>query len=321
MSSKLFYKTEAEVMKRWKSDCAQPTVSVCCITYNHKDYIAQAIDSFLMQETDFPFEILIHDDASTDGATEIIRSYENKYPHIIKTVIQDENQYSKDVRFIFPNFLLPIAKGKYIALCEGDDYWTSNTKLSKQLHFMDKNLSYSCCFHAVNQKDDTLNKKLSLTRLPLSGDTFYFKDVLKSYFIPTLSLFFRKELMPINIPSYKKKMFGDVFMQLILTSNGPAYYFNEVMGVYRHHDAGVSKGINFLSAIENNTYVLNEINELTKGKYEKLINKRKSSFVDYCYFRQHLTEVDFFKACYYLFKLILLHPFEVLSRLKKMKLF
>ena len=102
-------------------------VSICCITYNHEDYIADAIESFLMQETDFKYEILIHDDASTDKTADIIRSYELKYPEIIKPIYQTVNQYSKNTK-ILPTFLYPKAKGKYIALCEGDDYWIDPLK-------------------------------------------------------------------------------------------------------------------------------------------------------------------------------------------------
>jgi glycosyltransferase involved in cell wall biosynthesis len=312
----MYYKTEEEIMQNWKGDKAQPVVSICCITYNHQDYIAQAIDGFLMQETDFPFEILIHDDASTDGTIKIIKNYENKYPNIVRTIIQEKNQFSQGVRFINAKFLFPLAKGKYIALCEGDDYWTSPQKISKQFKFMEENLNYSCCFHAVEQKDDTINKSLSITKLPLKGNIFYFEDVVKSYFIPTLSLFFRKSLMPLDLPSYQKKMYGDMFMQLLLTSNGPAYYFDEVMGVYRHHDNGVSKSLDHLSSMENALNVYNEINLITKGRFERLINNRMSSYADYCYFRHFSTQGGIFKSCYYFMKIILKHPLIFLSKLK-----
>ena len=312
----MYLKTEKEIMQNWKEGRSLPVVSICCITYNHKDYIAQAIDSFLMQETNFPFEILIHDDASTDGTSEIISSYERKYPDIISVFIQDENQYSQGGRFMAPRFLLPVARGKYIALCEGDDYWTSPQKISKQFKFMEESLDYSCCFHAIEQKDDTVNKSLSHTKLPLKGDTFYFEDVVESYFIPTLSLFFRKSLMPLDLPSYQKKMFGDMFMQLLLTSKGPAYYFDEVMGVYRHHDNGVSKSMTHLSAIDNALNVYNEINLITKGRFERLINKRMSSYADYCYFRHFSSQGEIFKSCYYFMKIILKHPLTFLGKLK-----
>lgn len=122
-----------------------PEVSICCITYNHAKYIRDALDGFLMQKTTFPIEIIIHDDASTDGTADIIREYEAKYPDIIKPVYQTENQYSKGVR----NFLtiFPMAKGKYIAMCEGDDFWTDPKKLQIQYDFMESHPDYSLCMH------------------------------------------------------------------------------------------------------------------------------------------------------------------------------
>jgi len=133
-------RNQEEIMGDWGGG-ASPLVSICCITYNHVSYIMEAIDSFLMQETTFPFEILIHDDASTDGTTDIIIDYANKYPDIIRTIIQTENQYSKG-GLINPRFVFPKARGKYIALCEGDDYWTDKTKLQKQVNFLENNPDY-----------------------------------------------------------------------------------------------------------------------------------------------------------------------------------
>ena len=101
----------------------KPPISICCLTYNHEPYIEQCLEGFLMQKVDFPIEILIHDDASTDKTAEIIRKYESKYPEIIKPVYQSENQYSKGIS-VSRVYQFPRAQGKYIALCEGDDYWT-----------------------------------------------------------------------------------------------------------------------------------------------------------------------------------------------------
>ena len=124
----------------WNSE-SPPLVSVCCVTYNHASYIKKAIDSFLMQETDFPFEILIHDDSSTDGTTDIVMEYAEKYPGIIKPIIQTENQLSKG-GLICPRLVFPKTLGKYIALCDGDDYWTDKTKLQKQVSFLENNSDY-----------------------------------------------------------------------------------------------------------------------------------------------------------------------------------
>jgi len=107
-----------------------PIVSICCITYNHEKYIRDAIEGFLMQKTLFPIEILIHGDASTDKTADIIKEYEVKYPDIIKPIYQTENQFSKGVS-ISATYQFPRARGKYIAICEGDDYWTDPHKLQK----------------------------------------------------------------------------------------------------------------------------------------------------------------------------------------------
>jgi glycosyltransferase involved in cell wall biosynthesis len=119
----------------------EPLVSVCCLAYNHVKYISNALDGILMQRTNFSFEVIIHDDASTDGTTSIIQEYENKYPENISVIYQKVNQYTKglapDAHFVFPK-----ARGKYIALCEADDYWTDPYKLQKQVNILENNTDY-----------------------------------------------------------------------------------------------------------------------------------------------------------------------------------
>jgi glycosyltransferase involved in cell wall biosynthesis len=121
-------------------------VSICCITYNHEKYIKDALDSFIMQKTNFNFEILIHDDASTDKTAEIIREYELRHPNLIKPIYQAENQYSKGVKV--GKFNIERAQGKYIAVCEGDDYWIDPYKLQKQVDYMSANPECLMCVHA-----------------------------------------------------------------------------------------------------------------------------------------------------------------------------
>ena len=108
-------------------------VSICVVTYQHAKYIRQALDSFLAQKCDFDFEILIHDDASTDGAADIIAEYEQRYPDKIRAILQKENQYSQGITNISGAFNFPRARGKYIALCDGDDYWCDENKLAIQV--------------------------------------------------------------------------------------------------------------------------------------------------------------------------------------------
>ena len=124
----------------------KPLVTIRCITYNHEPYIRQCLDGFIMQKTNFRFEAIVHDDASTDGTADIIREYAEKYPEIIKPILQNENQYSKRDGSI-RRILNENTHGKYVALCEGDDYWIDPLKLQKQVDFMEKHEDYSMCFH------------------------------------------------------------------------------------------------------------------------------------------------------------------------------
>lgn len=124
-------------------------VSVCVITYNHAPYIRQCLDSLLMQQTDFQYEIIVNDDCSTDGTTDILREYEAKHPELIKPIYHEENQVQKGIYHIFSTFTFPKAQGQYLAMCEGDDYWTDPLKLQKQADFLDAHPSHSMVFHAV----------------------------------------------------------------------------------------------------------------------------------------------------------------------------
>lgn len=132
-------------------------VSIICITYNHENYVRKALDGFLMQKTNFEYEILIHDDASTDSTARIIKEYEEKYPKIIKPIYQVENQYSKGAPII-AGFLLPKAKGEYVAFCEGDDFWTDENKLQEQVEFLDNHPEYSACVHKFITVDKLGNR-------------------------------------------------------------------------------------------------------------------------------------------------------------------
>ena len=138
-------RTESEIMKNWKGDPSLPLVSICTRTYNLEKFIAEALDSFLMQETDFPFEIVIDDDCSTDGTVEVIREYMKKFPHIINANLRKVNI---GVRM---NFIhnLQRAKGKYIAPCDGDDYWTDPSNLQKHIDFLSKNDDYVVSYSSL----------------------------------------------------------------------------------------------------------------------------------------------------------------------------
>ena len=165
----------------------KPLNSICSITYNHAPYIRHCLDGFLMQKTNFKYEIIIHDDASTDGTTEIIKEYAEKYPDLIMPVFQTENQYSKGLRGLFVKFVFPHAKGKYIALCEGDDFWIDPYKLQKQVEILEKdqNITLVCSHRRI------LNNKTSFS----SGESktiYNTTNILKGFTPGLQTVLFRK---------------------------------------------------------------------------------------------------------------------------------
>ena len=121
-------------------------VSVLCATYNHEEYLRQTLDSFLNQKTDFPFEVLVNDDASTDSTGDIIREYAAKYPDVIRPFYQKENLYSRRIN-LYDVVFFPACRGEYIAVCEGDDYWNDPEKLQLQVDWLDAHPEYSACVH------------------------------------------------------------------------------------------------------------------------------------------------------------------------------
>src|ERR1035437_6638324 len=170
----------------------KPVVSISCITYNHVNYIRKCLEGFIMQKTTFAFEVLIHDDASNDGTTEIIREFEDSYPDIIYPIYEFENQWCKGKRgSVIFNF--PRANGKYIALCEGDDYWTDPFKLQKQVDFLDENEDFGM-IHSNYQVVDENNIILSkYNHNWMSGNVF--EQMIKGkYAIVTATVLFRTQM-------------------------------------------------------------------------------------------------------------------------------
>lgn len=226
-------------------------VSVICLTYNHERYIRQTLEGFVSQITTFDFEVVIHDDASTDNTAAIIREFAEQYPAIFKPVFQTENQYSKRTP-IYKLFAEPLVKGKYVALCEGDDYWIDPQKLQKQYDVMEKNPSCSMCTHKIREilEDGTATKvfrpqkKLKEGRISL----FEFLKIQRYYPFQTASFFMKTSLWRTLVkdpPAFKRASnVGDEPMLLFMLAEGDLYYLSECMSVYRVFSKGSWSSMN-----------------------------------------------------------------------------
>lgn len=213
-------------------------VSVICTAYNHEKYIRDALEGFVTQKTDFPFEVLVNDDASTDSTAEIIREYAEKYPEIIRPVYQTENRYSKGVR-ISREILLPMARGKYVAFCEGDDYWCDEDKLALQAAYLDRHPECSATVHNTR----FLHVKTGESYVKY-GETD--RDITASECIRSASSAFhtssvmeRRELEACP-PDFVYSVPGvvDYPRSIYLAMSGTVHYFGRCMSVYRAGTAG-----------------------------------------------------------------------------------
>lgn len=218
----------------------KPMVSVWMITYNHDKYIAEAIEGVLKQQTQFKFELIIGEDGSTDGTARIVKEYTKKYPDIIKARFNNPNIG------MMPNMIktLKECSGKYIALCEGDDYWTDPLKLQKQVEFLESNPDYVVCYHDAKIVDQFGNT-VADSKLPekFRGD-FTPEELMKGAWALTLSILFRNV-----VAEYPDEMFkvvnGDTFLTVLLGSYGKGKYLDQIQpAVYREHQGGVWSSLN-----------------------------------------------------------------------------
>lgn len=219
----------------------KPLVSICCLTYNHEKYIVDALESFLAQECEFPYEIIVHDDASTDCTAEIVREYERKYPDIIMGIYQKANQFSQGIG-IRQTFVAPLVRGEYVATCEGDDYWCDPLKLKKQVEFLESNKDYSMCFHTVSIVDTSkkylggrfgvpgyVNKDISISESAQGGVVHVSSRVVrKNYYV---------QPRPAWVANAR---WGDCANALYYRAEGKVYFMAETMSCYR---AGVADSL------------------------------------------------------------------------------
>lgn len=219
-------------------DNAIPLVSICCTTYNHVDYIRQCLDGFVMQKTNFSIEVLIYDDASTDGTQDIIHEYESRFPDMIKPIYQTVNQYSKGVKVTF-RYNYPRIHGKYVAMCEGDDYWTDPLKLQKQVDFLESHPDYVMCSHRFNKYWHERGVLEEDSDKDFKGADYDLQNLIGGKWLTqTLTVMYRRSALDLKrYESYGMSLDMILFYELL--RHGKGYCFPEVMGVYRYHRGGV----------------------------------------------------------------------------------
>lgn len=214
-----------------------PAVSVCCIIYNHEQFVSQCIESVLIQETRFPVEIIIHDDASTDSTPEIIENYSKKYPDLIKVVQQTENQRSKGHKIL--QLILPQTVGEFIAVCEGDDYWTEPEKLQIQYDLLKENHEISACFHDCVSVEESNGEYTIKNHITWPSDEVETRDLLNGNPAMTCSAYIRRSAFPESPEVFNGLKMGDFPFWILISLKGRISWIHQNMGVYRIHSSGV----------------------------------------------------------------------------------
>lgn len=250
-------------------------VSVCITAYNHGEYIAQAIDSVLLQKTDFDFEIVIGEDDSTDDTRKIVKGYKEQYPDKIRLFLNDR----KNVIYIDGrptgrwNFMNNIrnAEGDYIALLDGDDYWTSPDKIQKQSDFLDNHPDCAMCFHAVRILFEGDGRSEHIAEPHGRKNVYTLKDLLKGNFIYTCSVMFRNGLLPEFPEWFSRVAWADWPLHILNAEHGDIGYIPEVMGTYRIHSGGIHSSKMEIDRVKGMIQIYPYINAHFDFRYNRLI--------------------------------------------------
>ncbi|WP_432748161.1 glycosyltransferase family 2 protein [Pectinatus frisingensis] len=257
----------------------RPLVSIVCITFNQAPYFRRALDSILMQKTNFPYEIIVHDDCSTDGTTKILREYEQKFFDVIKPIYEKENLYSKHIPFE-KEYIAPMIRGKYVAFCEGDDYWLDRNKLQIQADFMENHTEYSMIFHAIRYEHE--NEVIFTDRISKIERDYSLEELIEGGgdFAGTATFFCRSKDYSV-FPEFRLKApFGDYTLQILAGIMGKVHYIPKVMSAYTYLRNGswTSRDIMNLTQHKKNrideVIMLKSLDRYTNYKYHNIILKQ-----------------------------------------------
>ena len=256
-----------------------PLVSIICVTYKHEKFIEKALNGFVSQITSFPFEAIVAEDCSPDGSRKIIKKFEKKFPNIIKPIYRNKNIG------MMANYIdaLKKIKGKYVAICDGDDYWIDVNKLQKQVDFLERNKDYSMCCHPVKivyldrSKSDTIVKPLEHASCEAKKNGYLtFNDFFPNVNISSSSVMYRWSLK--KIPKWLIKCSGgDLFLHLYHSDKGKVGVLEDTMSIYQRHSGGIWWGhetINHqLKYYKSYLFLLRNINKELNYRHSKVIIK------------------------------------------------
>lgn len=274
-------------------------LAIYCPTYNHKQYIRKTLEGFVNQKTQYKYKVIVHDDASNDGTAEIIKEYVEKYPTLFIAILQHENQYSQGKK-IFTEYIAPLITEKYIAICEGDDYWCDENKLEKQISYLEEHPECVMCTHdtvKINAEGVSLKQYINGSRVD--------RDYLPQDIIPSIngnlfhtsSVVLRKEIKTMFPSSFYIKHVGDYPMAVYAATKGTVHYFGKVMSCYRVGISGSWTEQNMtlpekkVQHYETLRKKLRQMDEFTNGEYKKSFEEA----MDKCSFEIVLAQRDFRK--------------------------
>ena len=261
---------EAERMKKEESIL----VAIHCLVYNHEPYLRQCLDGFVMQKTNFRFVAIVHDDVSTDGSAAIIREYEEKYPDNIKPIYETENQWHKADGSLgrIMSAAIDATGAKYVAMCEGDDYWTDPNKLQKQVDFLESHPDYSMCCHGADVLNQTSNT-IGCGCEKMETREYFPSDAFPTWQIPTASIVYRRDVVEkFQLVREGDFFAGDVVLILICMHVGRVWGFADHMSVYRMNKGGFTS--------HEPTWVENWVR---RKHYEALLANFPKLDADYCH--------------------------------------
>lgn len=299
-----------------KDNKSNPLVTVCCVTYNHRDFISDCLNGFLIQKASFNFEIVINDDASIDGTQDILKDFQKKYPGKFTVIYQKENQWSKGIK---PNHIIQNARSKYIALCEGDDYWTDPYKLQKQVDFLEANEEYVMSFHDAIQVDETnciINDKASPYVNNKDLNELELKKVAAE--IPTMTRVFRNVLN--TIPRELENLAnGDAVLASLCGQFGKCKFIEGIQpSAYRIHSGGAWSGSGQLNRMKSSIDTCNGLYRYYKVKNDFEVSES--------FFKQYLSGLDqlhwysFQYRNWFYFKTAIRERYRYRSKIKNYKL-